>query len=194
MSASVRAFTLIEVMAVVLILGILATATIFSLAEQVPAARRNDVLDRLAHEDALARLAVRRTGAPATLRIDLGDQQLWRVDEAASEGQASHSWRLPRGYRLDQVLRPVTSEGGTSSAALSRIDTGTADVLFNTLGCSDTYALHLICPGGNPESGPNEDSLWLVFAGLTGQKMTLKHEDEVHNLLAALGTPRPDAR
>jgi prepilin-type N-terminal cleavage/methylation domain-containing protein len=193
-----KAFTLIEVMAVVLLLGLLATAVVLSMADEVQLARRTDVIDRLSHEDRLARLAARRTGSASVLRFDLDRQRLWRVDYVANEERLTHSWSLPDAYRIEQVLRP----GAGSADAVGRIQaaaettSGIVDVTFSTDGYSETYALRLVHKTGSERrtAGLQDvETIWLVFAGLTGQWTLIQNEDEVNNLFGMLAAPRPDA-
>ena len=190
-----KAFTLIEVMAVVVILGLLATATVFSLADEVQTTGRSDVIDRLVHEDQLARLADRRTGDACVLEFDLDRQRLRRVDNLAGEPRPAHAWKLPDACRIAQVLRSGDASTDPASPAPASVENGAAEVTFGYGGYAETYALRLECKTA-PQSGgqPDEQTVWLVFAGLTGQKMLLQNEDDVRKLLAALAAPRPDAR
>ena len=189
------AFTLIEVMAVVVILGLLAAATVFSLADEVQSAGRSDVIERLAHEDQLARLAARRTGAACVLEFDFDRQRLWRVDNLTNEPRPTHAWKLPDSCRIAQVLRSGDASTEPASPAPASAENGAAEVTFGYGGYAETYALRLDCKTAPPSGGrPDEQTVWLVFAGLTGQEMLLQNEDDVRKLLAALASPRPDAR
>lgn len=183
-----KGFTLIEVMAVVVLLGLLAGGVMLSLAGDTHRARRADVIDRLTHEDELARLAACRSGSPAILRLDLKAQRLWRVDMLPQEQRLSHSWQIPASFRVQQVLRPASSAG--ADAAVMQIDSGIAELPFNSAGCGSSYALHLV----PREAAADEKETWLVFAGLTGQCIVMNHESEVRDIFAQLGAPRPDAR
>jgi len=194
-----RAFTLIEVMAVVVLLGLLASASVLTLTEQVQHCRQADVLDRLTHEDHLARLAARRLGHGCILRLDLDRQRLWRADTVGAEEGLTHGWKLPAGYRMARVLQPAGSSDLSAAGQLeSNTTTGIADVSIGVGGYSATYAIQVVTASPaerRDAAGTREEpSLWLVFAGLTGQRTVMQHEEEVHNLLAALAAPRPDAR
>ncbi len=186
-----RAFTLIELMAVVLLLGLLAGAVAWSLAENVEAAGRADAVGRVVQADCLARMAARRLGRPSVLRIDLEAQRLWRVTPApggpAGPGaETSHPVDVPAGYRIDRVA--------VADAAATR-DAGIVEIAYSTGGRSASYALRLVradrdeTPAGADAPGP-----WLVVAGLTGH-VSLNHDEaDVDNLLALLAAGRPDAR
>jgi prepilin-type N-terminal cleavage/methylation domain-containing protein len=205
-----RAFTLIEVMAAVALMGLLAMATVWSLAEDARNYRQADVAGRIAQADRMARLAAQRLGRPCVLRFDLGRQRVRRV--AADDGpgeEPAHTLRLPAPYRIDRVLvcsAGVPEGGGPQPLGAARTDWGAVDIAFSTAGRSATYAVRLSLAsrlarlatkdsGGLKTGADALDSrpTWLVFSGLTGQMVLTNDEDEIENLFAAIATGGPDA-
>ena len=195
-----RAFTLIEVMAVVALIGLLAAATAWSLAGDAQRATRADVLDRLIHADASARLAAQRLG-PSTLNIDLDTQQLWVVSpgSGADEPQAGHRLKLPRGHRIEHVFILAAPKPTSNKPPRERVvvDRGVVEIPVSPEGLSRTYAIEWTGPAPeDTNSNARRSGLqttWLVFAGMTGQ--VTQHDDEqaIDKLFAALARTRVDA-
>lgn len=182
------AFTLIEVLAVVTLLGLLAGATAWSLADNARSARQRDAIDQIAHADAMARLAAERLGELTWLAIDLDRQRLVRHrDGEAGDEEAAHSVQLPTHTRLDRV-RIVAGAATLSDQARQlrsgRFERGVVAIPFGAHGRSPTYAVRFSvhdeeAPGGRRSS-------WLVIAGLSGQATRLDDAQAMENLLDAL--------
>jgi prepilin-type N-terminal cleavage/methylation domain-containing protein len=172
-----RAFTLLEVMAVVVLLGLTAGAVAWSFAGHVRHASRDAAVSQFVRADRLARLAAQRQGRPCALRIDLTTQRLVRHMGAPTEAPAeqAHSATLAGG-RCDRIV--------VAGTAASTAPAGIVEIPFSPGGRSPSYAVRLVF---------SERALWLVFSGLTGQATVIENEQHAHNLLAALGTARPDA-
>lgn len=184
-----HAFTLVEVMAVVTLLGLLAAATAWSLAGDARRGTRADVIGQIVHADRLARLAAQRSGLPCRLRIDMDAQCLWRVEEGNQAGEeASHGIKWSTDFRVARViLAPMAASAGqVAGDTIARVDDGAVDIGYSTGGRSVTYAVQLVAV----DSG---ETSWLLFSGLTGQMTLIDHEDELDKLLAILATGRPDA-
>lgn len=169
------AFTLIEVLAVVTILALVAGATIWSLAADVRRGTCADAIGRVAWADRTARLAARRLGRPCGLRFDLDARRLWRIEDDGL--RTTHEVALPGGYHIDRLI--IAATGGAA-------DYGAIDVAYSIAGRSTDYAVHLTSRDGS-------DGTWIVISGLTGQVTSDLHENEVHNLFTALAAGRPDA-
>lgn len=171
-------FTLIEVLAVLVVLGLLAGATAWSLADTADRATAEEVFGRIAHADRLARIAAERTGQNCVLRYDLDAQQMRRVlTDADGTQEAGHVVGLPKGLAIDRIvvhqLDRVTSH-----------ERGDVTVAYSARGRSISYAVRVAHDGTHT---------WLIFAGLTGQMTVTDHEREVDNLFALLAGGRPDA-
>ncbi|MFN3166631.1 MAG: prepilin-type N-terminal cleavage/methylation domain-containing protein [Phycisphaeraceae bacterium] len=194
-----RGFTLLEMMAVVVLVGVLATATAMSLADQSQRATRADALDRLIDADRGARLAAKRLG-PSTLRIDLDDQRLWVVtpDAASEAARPGHSMQMPAGFRITQItwLAPPT-DARRSGQARKRVAHrhGVVELPIASNGITRTYAMQIEGPPGEDADGRGEDkqSTWLVVCGMTGQTQLYDERRTVDNLFEALASARPDA-
>jgi prepilin-type N-terminal cleavage/methylation domain-containing protein len=162
---SPRAFSLIEITLVLLIMAIAAGVVLLRTEGPMNQARMRDVVDQVAAFDALSRARAVQQDAPVHTKIDLnaGQMQWASLDSGTSFAPAV---RLPEGYAIATVLvRGVATRGLT------------ADILYSRLGLSPSYALRL--------DGPNGRQQWLLVTGLTGQVLEIAHEQEVRDILAA---------
>ena len=167
------AFTLIELMAVVTLLGLTAGAVAWKFTENVRASGRDTAINRVIRADRMARLAARHLGRPCSLQLDMARQRLSRLtpSERGAAAEESHPIALS-GCRLDRVV------------AGEAVSVGTAAISYSTAGHSPSYAVRLTFRQG---------SVWLVFCGMTGQAIRIDNEREAHNLLARLATAGHDA-
>jgi type II secretory pathway pseudopilin PulG len=191
------AFTLIEVLAIVALLGLLVGATVWLMADDARRASRADALGQIAHADRTARLAAQRLGRPCVLRCDLDAQRLRRVVHDTGEEAVSHTVDLPQGFRIARITLPAAP--GRSPRTRRRqagrdIDAGVVDIAYSTAGRSTSYALRLVFEGGRGRRSDKDLGGWLVVAGLTGQIMVVQDAEEVDNLFETLARGRPDAR
>jgi len=187
------AFTFIEVLAVVVLLGLLAGATAWSLAGDARRADRRNVIEQLAHADAMARLAAERFGRPVTLRIDLDHQRITRIVTVdANTEETGHAVRLPDEVRLTAVriaAGPDPLPGRRTGLRTGEFDAGVVNIPFSDAGRSATYAVRI--EARDPETD-RARATWLTIAGLSGQTMEIHDPETVDNLFAALDA-RPDA-
>ncbi|NBC11099.1 MAG: hypothetical protein GVY24_05095 [Planctomycetes bacterium] len=172
-------------MLVVVILAILAGATAWSMTEQVRRGRRSDVVSRLKHADAVARLAARRTG-PCVLRFDLERQTVRRIDRVGGEQRAAHGVEVPQGFGIDRIVADRAAGSRTSRRGLVHHTSGTVDIAYAGNGNSGTYAVRVIVT-------EQRRSFWLVVAGLTGQVVQIDDDEQFDNLYAMLARGGPDA-
>ena len=174
-----RGFTFIEVLAVVVLLGLLAGATAWSLAESARRSSLENIVGRIAHVDRTTRIAAERFGEPRTLRFDLDRGRLQRVARGDDgEKHGSHATRIPAPFRIGEIVLP--RPGGRAE----RFDVGVVELVCSPGGRSKTYAIRVDAP---------EESVWLVFSGLTGQMILIEHESDVDDIFALLEAGRPDA-
>ncbi len=178
------AFTMIEMLAVIVVLGLLAGAAAWSLAGDAEAATYENVVGKLAHHERTARLAANRLGQTCVLRYNLNAQRISRFDTA--DRMATPAWRLPAPYRIDRIVihRPGGGDDAGHHGFGERYDAGTVEIDISRAGRSATYAIRV---ANNQQQG------WLVFSGLTGQMTRINDAQEVDNLFAMLAGERPDA-
>jgi len=189
-------FTLVEVMAVVALMAILAGGVAWAMTGEIRRASREDVVVKLAHADALTRLAARRLGRSRVLAFDLDRGTLTHgrhADRTAGSGGGDEAppprtVTLAPGHRLEQIAL-------TRAGRVRRFDAGVVELTVSAAGHSATYALRL-APSGRGRERPDrapEPGPWLVVAGLTGQ-VTQGYEDrEIDNLFDTLTRPGLDA-
>ncbi|WP_428940622.1 pilus assembly FimT family protein [Fontivita pretiosa] len=168
------AFTLLELLAVILIGGLLAAAVVLRLGPQLAQARLAGVLQQLEDADRLARASAAESGEPCEMVFDLTEGRVWRREQGRVGKLAS--LRLPRGFAIAQMRTARSSHHGGEVAVQIRPD-----------GRSDSYAL---CVGRAGEEGRRErQSSWLVFAGLSGQVKRLSDERDVRDIFGLLEKP-----
>ncbi|MGB0766890.1 MAG: pilus assembly FimT family protein [Phycisphaeraceae bacterium] len=199
-AAQPTGFTLIEVMAVVALIGLLAAATAWSLADDARSASRADVIDRLAYTDAQARTAARRFGS-STLRLDLNRQRIWIESPslATGETETSHALAMPMGFRLDAVTwidpTPMTRDSSRRRARVTE-DKGDIALPISSEGITRTYAVRFTGPASDAQQAQTQApraSTWLLFAGTTGLVTTHPDEDEIETIFDTLAKTRLDA-
>jgi len=180
-----RAFTLVEVLAVVAVLALLAGAVAWSAAGDMRRVTRRETIGRIAHADHLARVEAVRLGRPVALRFDFNDQ---RIDVVGSsrDGRRTASERevaLAANCRIERVWIAGDEDN---------VDSTAADVAFSITGRSPTYAVKLsfASDGSDDQTG---GTTWAVFCGLTGQATCIDDDEEIENLFATLLAGRPDA-
>ena len=201
------AFTFIEVMAVVLLLGLLSAATVWSLAGDVRRGSRRGALQQVLQAERLVRLAARRTGQPTVLQVDLNRSELRRMERQDGELRAAGPtvrFSTARGVRLDRMMVSGESlwlEEDSGRRRVQAVHSGVMEVAYSTQGRSETFALRLawdaevMSPGFESEADVfRGDGVWMVFAGVTGQVTLLHDEREVQNLFAWLESGGLDAR
>lgn len=195
-------FTLMEVMAVVALIGLLAAATAWSMADSAQQARRSDVIDRLRFADQGARIGARRLG-PSVLCFDLTNQRVWVTlpGERRDTTVAGHAMKLGRGYRIERVswVDPTRASrrGGDASRSIRVETNGLVELPISSAGLSRAYAIKLVGPADNEgqqnNSEQTERASWLLVSGLTGQVTIENDEEAIETTLQALADARPDA-
>ena len=167
-----RAFTLVEVAVVILIMGIMAGAVTLRLASPMHRAGLATAVAEIGSFDHLTRTQAREADRPMRLVIDLAEGRLLRTTE---EGDPlGTTFALPSGYRLARLL-----------VADRTIYSGSTSLCCSRLGATPTYAVLVEAPDGQKR--------WVLVAGLTGQTMESDDEKEVQGILDA-ARPRGDAR
>ena len=149
------AFTLIEVLAALVLAGLLAVIAVASLAGPAKAARMEDQVDRLKAFDAAARERARASES-GTLTFDLGAKVI--------EFGSAPPLRLDDRFEISEVL--VGDEA-------TRF--GHVEIPISTGGRSPDYAVHLVGVSGER---------WVVFLGLTGRAVEVDDAEAVREVLA----------
>ena len=155
-------FTLVEVTAVVLVLGIVAAAVAVKTTNPLGRARIEDVLDQIVHFDLAARTAAARQGRSLQIVIDVSGGGLSCAD--AGGQPAGPSLSLPSTFRIEKVLTPQR-----------RAEDGQVAIRCGTEGLSSSYGL-LVSGKGR--------TTWVVVFGLTGQVAEATSEQEVTDILS----------
>ena len=160
------AFTLVEVVAVLVLLALLGVAGAVSLRSALQDAAVADAAAELRRQDQLLRDYAVRTGRLAQLELDGSRRRVGCVD--AATGQAvGRSWEMPRGLDVRWV---VASTRGVPGDVTS--------IECSTRGQTPSYAVRLEGPGPKRQQ-------WLV-AGLTGQINVLRDEADATEIFALL--------
>ena len=161
-------FTLIEVVAVIAIMGLLVVAVSIHVPNWFSSAGLNSVIDQLVYLDRLARERAKRSGEPVVLVFDLESGE-WRREQQKGSTVRAHRFQLPRGYSVEQV-----------QTVYEHVESGEAMISCSVRGHTPTYALLL--------TGPSDRRRWMVVMGITGQAVELDHDQEVNDLFISLAS------
>lgn len=161
-----RAFSLIELMAVLAILAVAMGMTVWVWSGRTKAARLQDVVEQLGYLDRMARQTARGDGTPVALRFDLDVPSVRRVQDAERSGVA---YQLPDGFAIERV----TVEGMASKSR--QVDIGVSGQ-----GLSPSYAVSV--------KGPQGQGTWYVVAGLSGHQVVLETEAQAKSVLSQTRT------
>jgi prepilin-type N-terminal cleavage/methylation domain-containing protein len=156
-----RAFTLVEQIVVIVVIGLLAAAVAMSFSVPVAKVRAQDAVQAVRMLDEGARTQARRSGQAVQIVIDLSERTLARRDAA---GETVFQVRLPSEIEIDR-LRSGAEDVSSAEAV----------VTCSPLGLTRTYAVHL--------RGPGLDQ-WLVFAGLSGEATVIQDEATLDSIFA----------
>ena len=159
-------FTLLELLAVLTILGLLTAVAVVRLQVPYRAARLGDVAQRMGFIDQQLRSHARRFDRSARLVCDLESNRVYAESEA-SEDVTWLRFAIPRGVRVDRVrLRR------------ENLDSGQVVIDVAPDGRTPSYAVRL-CTS-------NRAKRWLFFSGVTGQVTELEAESDVEELFRLL--------
>jgi prepilin-type N-terminal cleavage/methylation domain-containing protein len=154
-------FTLIELMAVIFILGLMAGAVTLTVQRIVDRARWTRGFAQLELVDRVARMAARNERISYRLSFSRSKRRIeLRPEENITAGKGLRQWKLPRGLDFASFREDRSS---------SRSDEMKIEI--NSSGQSSSYAVAL-----KASSGP---SRWMVILGLSGQPIQLDQADDV---------------
>ena len=163
-------FTLIELVAVLVLLAVLAGLAVVSLWRPYHAARTQDVVEAIAHFDRNTRRFARAWARPQQVTIHRAAGRLARQPVASSQPQGP-TLELPRGYRMRRVW--TANEPASADPVV---------LAYGTQGWSPSYAL---------EIQRQRETLWILVAGLSGQVIRCEGDEEAEQVLSALGGSQP---
>jgi len=164
MTAARRAFTLPEMMLAVVLLAVLSTVAVVSLAGARRAASAKDVVEQIATSDRLTREWCRRFDRPAQLVFDLDRGTVGRSTSPSESAAALH---LTDRFRIARVMWPSGA-----------VTAGQARLICSPMGQTPTYAVML---------SDKTSEQWLLMTGLTGEAVHLRDAQEAQDIFAALG-------
>jgi Tfp pilus assembly protein FimT len=165
MRRAISGFTIVELMAVVFLMALLAGGAALTFVRPLRAARWNEAIMEVQSTDQNARTFARRFNRSVAIVIDPYENSI-----ARREGDVTTTTQpLPRGIRIDEVL------------AVDRTDTSNrrVNIAISPMGASLTYAVHLRGPG-------QDEDQWLVFAGLSGQFTVTKDESLARSIIQSV--------
>ncbi len=158
------AFTLIESLVAIVLLGIISTAAALTFRSSLQSASASDAIAQIKYLDSSARQRAQRFNQPVEIIFDLTNSTLSRR-EGSKRNDQSFTASLPSSFSIDQI----------NIAGQSTFN-GEISLTCSPAGLTPSYAIHFI--------GPNFDQ-WLLFAGLSGQLTLIKDEATVQDILAA---------
>jgi prepilin-type N-terminal cleavage/methylation domain-containing protein len=161
-------FTLIEVMAVIVIMGLLAGVAALTFARPLAASRARNAQDQILSLDSSARQFARRFGRPVEVAFDFATQTIARRER----DEIVFSARLPGGCRIEEIRVNGRDES-----------LGEIAIPISSNAMSQSYAVHLV--------GQDLDR-WLVVAGLSGQVTQINDVATLDQILPT-ATSRDDA-
>ncbi len=161
-----RAFTLVELTVVLLILGIAAAAVTLGLHAPLGRVKMQDATDAMLAFDRLTRAAARQQDRPLAMRLSLREGGPIERCAAGDDAPLTAPLLLPSGCRIAVVL-----------AGDERLTGPSAEIACSSQGYTPTYAMAI--------EGPGEVQQWLVLAGLTGQVTPVEDESHAKEILEA---------
>ena len=163
-SAIRNGFTLVEVMAVVLIIAVAAAAVTLRVQRPLRNAQMADVIGAIGQFDFTTRSAAQSQDRPLRMVMDLGGGSVSLTD-ADGKALTDAAVRMPEGFALARVLVRAQSATG-----------GSMTIPCSAAGYTPTYAVNITGGGA---------SRWLVVAGLTGQVLEVENEAKASQLVQA---------
>ena len=160
------AFTLVELLAVLLLMALLATGVSLSLKGVLRDAELRNAASQLIQFDRLAREQARRSDRPSQLRFELQAGRVRNID-ARTKTVQGRELQLPAGVAIEQVRTARQPRGGADAV-----------VPCSARGQTTSYAVLL--------RGVGRQQLWLVVAGLSGTVETVRDDQTVNQTFALL--------
>jgi len=151
-----RAFSMLELIAVVVMIGLISAMAMLSVGGQLDQVRLNRASQSIANADRKEREASRQSPTPGGLSID-------RVKQRLRFSNSKHTLSLDARLKLGEIIvSPVSMDRGS--------------ITFAQSGQSPTYAIEMKSRRGA--------SQWIVIVGMTGQTWLTDDTAEVRSLMA----------
>ncbi len=160
-----RGFSLLELMAVLLIMAIVAAAVTLRMQGPLRQSQTAEVIDRIRAFDEITRTYARQQDQTLQVMVDMSANKLGRTNSA---GQAvGAGLELPKGCSFNSV-----------SLATDRAHGGKALLVCGNTGYTPTYCLEV--------QDAQRQRHWLLFAGLSGEMKVYESQNAAQQVLAAL--------
>ena len=171
--------TMIELMVSIMIIGLLAGTVTLSLRGMSQRFKREDVVQQIKHIDEQVRLHARLHGVGGQLRFDLRDDVsvIIYVPVGSESGNKERKWEITKPYRLSEV-RVVGGEVSRSQIALPVSQDGVMLTYAAKLERDEKTSVQI-------SDLEQDDMVWLVFVGMTGQVLETNKQEEVDAILFA---------
>jgi prepilin-type N-terminal cleavage/methylation domain-containing protein len=166
------AFTLIELMAVLLLVGLISVTAMLRFGATTRKAQFEWSLGRLMAADRVLRNHCLTCGEPGRLQFEIGRGRLERVFKTQREA--------PSVVELGPRMRFTRFLGAERHA-----ETGEVTVDYSPDGTTETFAIEI--------EGPGDQSAWILFAGLTGQTRRFEDRRDVERIFEAIRPSGADA-
>jgi type II secretory pathway pseudopilin PulG len=163
---------LIETLAAVAILAVLATAVVATFSGPATRAREAEAVEQIKFLDATTRDFARRFGRPCEIAFDLGDGSIERREGFSRD--AAYRATLASPVRIQAVR-----------TARQTVEHDEARVPVSALGLSQTYAVQL--------AGPDGWRAWVVVGGLGGEATVISDDAKIQAIFEPVASSRRDA-
>lgn len=167
-----KAFSLIELMVVLTLMAIVVAVVTIGFNRPYRATQFQRDVEAIVHFDSLIRKRTINANQVGLLTINLDEAQLRYATLAR-----------PRRENARKNLSQTSSIVMVRTAQKS-LDHGSISIPFNAAGSSPTYAIQI---------SSKTDTVWLVFAGGSGQNLIIETKDEVDEIFKMLQTQGVDA-
>lgn len=158
-------FTFMELLAVLIVLGLLSGMAVVRLTPMLRTASLQHTLRQLGEADRLTRRRAQQGQISCRLVFDLDKQLVYRLEGDRDDPVAIVHLRSARIEKVRTLSGIATS--------------GTAKLVISPLGFATTYALQV-------SSEAEDRSSWLLFYGLSRHREVLHDEAQVDALFEAL--------
>lgn len=168
-----RAFTLVEVMACMLLLALAATIVVVSLRPRQRHADFEQTLEKLWNQNQLARQRATRLSQHVAIRFDLDQQMVELLGRDGGRLANATEIRLPQNIRIEKLRWGA-----------KWYDHGRVELAVTDRGQSASYGL-VVGDGSRRE--------FFLVAGLSGQVQKVANDAQIDELFAMLPSKRRNA-